>query len=132
MSDKSEVIIKVNNLSMSYGEHEIFKNVNVSIPRGAVLAIIGPNGCGKTTFLKVLLGLIEPTEGEVIVCGNKPKEVRNKVAYVPQKFTFDQTMPITVFEFLKLSLTDFTQSEYEEAMDHFKIAHINDTIIGKL
>ena len=133
MSDKKEVIIKVDNLSVSYGQHKILENVNVSIPKGAILAVIGPNGSGKTTFLKVLLGLIEPTEGQVLVCGKPPKEVRNRVAYVAQKFVFDQTMPITVMEFLKLSLPgNITEDEYKNAMEHFKIKHIKENLLGTL
>ena len=60
---KKQIDISVKHLSFAYGLHEVLKDINLEIYRGDYLAIIGPNGGGKTTFTKLLLGLLTPTKG---------------------------------------------------------------------
>ncbi len=95
--------IQVKNLTAKYGDLIILDKLSFSIENNSICAVIGPNGSGKTTLLKAMLGLI-PFSGEVLILNNKPSAVRPNLAYVPQRFTFDKTYPITVAEFLKLSL----------------------------
>ena len=70
---------------------------------GNICAVIGPNGSGKTTLLKAILGLIEIKAGEIEILGKKINEVLENISYVPQRFAFDKTFPITVAEFMELS-----------------------------
>lgn len=82
-------IIKYNNVSMSYGDNAIINNFNLSIEKGEFVTIIGSSGCGKTTILKMVNGLILPTNGEVIVQGENTKtanitELRRKIGYAIQ------------------------------------------------
>ncbi|MFA5933162.1 MAG: ABC-F family ATP-binding cassette domain-containing protein [Microgenomates group bacterium] len=72
--------IKALNISKSYGEKEILKGINLSIERGECVALIGPNGVGKSTFIKILMGILEPNEGEIF------KESNLKVGYYSQEF----------------------------------------------
>ncbi|MDD2823181.1 MAG: ABC-F family ATP-binding cassette domain-containing protein [Candidatus Daviesbacteria bacterium] len=72
--------IKALNISKSYGEKEILKGINLSIERGECVALIGPNGVGKSTFIKILMGLLEPNEGEIL------RESNLKVGYYSQEF----------------------------------------------
>jgi len=81
--------IEALNLSFRYSEHEpfIFRNLNLSIKAGETVAITGASGCGKSTLLKCLMGLIEPTEGEILVDGKPMKNTpnfRNQIASVMQ------------------------------------------------
>ena len=95
-------ILKVNNVSFSYEKgNEVIKDISFTVPEKSVTMLIGPNGSGKSTLLKMMVGLLEPTSGSVTVFGDRPKNKRKDVGYVPQKLYFDQTFPITVEEFLR-------------------------------
>jgi ATP-binding cassette subfamily F protein 3 len=70
------MIINVSNLSMEFGERILFSNVNLFLENGQKAILLGPNGCGKTTFLKIITGEVEPVEGEVVFSGKKMGYVR--------------------------------------------------------
>lgn len=82
-------MFKVKNLKFSYGKKEILKGIDFEINSSDIISILGPNGCGKTTLLKILLGFLKPSSGEVYF-QNKPinkikvKDFFQKVAYIPQ------------------------------------------------
>jgi zinc transport system ATP-binding protein len=87
--------------------HNIFalQNVSVDIYQGDYIGIFGPNGSGKTTFLKTIIGLIEPNSGRVRVLGSENiKKVRSKVGYVPQNISVKRTFPATVLEVVEMGL----------------------------
>lgn len=65
----NETLIEVKNLNLSFGQREIFSNLNLAIPQGKIIAILGPSGCGKTSFLRLLSRLIVPDSGEIIYKG---------------------------------------------------------------
>lgn len=104
MAKKSQTtaVIDIHHLSVRYGSVTVLDNVTFSVQRGEIVAVIGPNGSGKSTLLQAILGLI-PYEGIVQVFGRPVREVISKIGYVPQRFSFDRTFPITVGEFLQLS-----------------------------
>ncbi len=91
-------VIEARNLGFAYDEQKVLSGVNFTVNAGEMVTIVGPNGGGKSTLLKLLLGLIEPTEGELLVMGRDPKESRASVGYVPQYAKFDERFPITVEE----------------------------------
>ncbi|MFA6131535.1 MAG: metal ABC transporter ATP-binding protein [Patescibacteria group bacterium] len=95
--------IFVENLNVKYGDNVVVDDISFSVGQGTVAAIVGPNGSGKTTLMKAILGLA-PFRGEALVLGQHFHEVRGRVGYVPQRFTFDRDFPITVEEFLHLAL----------------------------
>ncbi len=128
---QSEPIISVSQVSFSYGEKSVLENVEVNIPQNSVMAIIGPNGSGKTTLLKILLGLLKPEKGEVKVFGQSPEMVREQIAYVPQKFSLDETIPLTVKEFLRLSIKDYQEKDRSE-LDCFGVKSLLKAPLGKL
>ena len=63
--------VQVNSLSKSYGRKIAVKNINFSINENEIIGLLGPNGCGKTTTIGMLLGLLKPTEGEILINGMK-------------------------------------------------------------
>ena len=67
-------IIEYKNICMAYGEKTIIENFNLSIEKGEFVTIIGSSGCGKTTILKMVNGLVEPVSGEVLVEGNSTRQ----------------------------------------------------------
>ena len=99
--DHSENIIELEDISFSYGEHEVLHDVSFSIHKGDYLAIVGRNGSGKTTLLKIILGLIKPTTGTVRLFGQDIRKFKEygRIGYIPQKATsFDPAFPATVEE----------------------------------
>lgn len=92
------IIIKLENISVYYGENIALNNINLSVNDGDFLGIIGPNGGGKTTLLKVMLGLIKPNHGSVTVLGKEPKYTRKYIGYIPQNNSFDMDFPISVID----------------------------------
>ncbi len=79
-------IVSVNGLTKEYNGMPALKNVNLSLPRGRVIGLLGPNGSGKTTFIKLLVGLLKPTAGTVMIDGY-PVGIRTKevVSYLPER-----------------------------------------------
>lgn len=92
------IAISVKGLYVSYFGNEALKNVSFTINEGNLVGIIGPNGAGKSTLLKALLNLISKDKGEVQILGKSIKEMRTKVAYVPQRSNIDWDFPITVID----------------------------------
>ncbi len=88
--------IAVENLWFSYGNQVVLKNVNLELTQGEFLAVLGPNGSGKTTFIKVLLGILKPDRGTVRILGAEPSEVTDRIGYVPQETTLNKSFPISV------------------------------------
>lgn len=99
--DHTKNIIEVNNLSFSYNGHEVLKDINFSIHKGDYLGIIGPNGGGKTTLLKLILKLLTPSGGNIKLFGKDIDQFRDwsKISYIPQKVTSSASdFPATVKE----------------------------------
>lgn len=90
--------ISVNELFVSYHGSDALTNVSFTVNEGNLVGIIGPNGAGKSTLLKSLLNLISRDKGEVQILGSSIKEMRTKVAYVPQRSNIDWDFPITVID----------------------------------
>ncbi len=93
--------ISVKKLNVNLSGFEILKDVTIEIPENEFLGIIGPNGGGKTTLLKVILGLIKPISGEVTIMGKPLKDSKNLIGYVPQYNSFEKDFPISVFDVVK-------------------------------
>lgn len=94
----NEKAIELHDVTVSFEGNVVLKDVTVSLDKGEFLGIIGPNGGGKTTLLKVLLGLIPPDRGKVRIFGKKLKNVGDILGYVPQYSNFDAKFPISVWD----------------------------------
>jgi len=94
--------IDLTDITVRFNETIALKRINLSIEEGTFLAIIGPNGGGKTTLLKVILGLTKPDEGEVKVFNKSPGKAKGKLGYVPQYSNFDPEFPINVEEVVQM------------------------------
>jgi len=85
-------------VTFAYNQMPILAGVNLTIDDGVTVGIIGPNGGGKTTLLKLIMGFLQPQCGTVQVLGGRPKDMRRKLAYVPQGLHFDRSFPVSVEE----------------------------------
>lgn len=94
----NKIDIEINNLTVSYGPVEALKDISFNIRENDFVGIIGPNGGGKSTLVKSLLGIIEPKSGNIIINNNKA------IGYVPQFAEFDRKFPISVEEVIKMGL----------------------------
>ncbi len=90
-------LISVKNLSIAYGAHVVLRNVALDLEPGEIVTIVGPNGSGKTSLLRAIIGATTPVSGDV---RQKPGI---KIGYVPQRLHIDQTLPITVERFMTLT-----------------------------
>ena len=89
-------LIQVEDLSVRYGARTVLSGVSLRVEPGEIVTIVGPNGSGKTSLLRAIIGAVKPIKGRV-VHGNGVK-----IGYVPQRLQIDETLPITVSRFLKL------------------------------
>lgn len=112
-TSKTEAV-GVERLTVAYDRELVIESISFSVKKGDIVAIIGPNGSGKTTLVKTILGLVKPKSGSVKLLGKHLHEVRDRIGYVPQKFNFDRSFPITVREFLELALHESSEKHLIE------------------
>lgn len=98
--------ISCTDLSFGYGKVRVIDNVSFKIQKGESLGVIGPNGGGKSTLLKLILGLENPQTGGLDVLGQPAGKNRRKIGYVPQAMRFDPLYPISVLEIVLMGRLD--------------------------
>jgi zinc transport system ATP-binding protein len=91
-------VIRFEGVWVEYDGRPVLEDIDLTVRERDFLGIIGPNGGGKTTLLRVLLGLVSPARGRVTVLGRTPNEARRFVGYVPQRVEFDDEFPISVWD----------------------------------
>lgn len=98
-------MININNISKKFGKLQVLNNINLACNKGQCIALIGPNGCGKTTLIKSILGMVIPNQGEIIFNGkniSKDHLYRNAIGYMPQIGRYPDNMKIgQIFEMIK-------------------------------
>jgi len=95
-------VISIRNLWAGYEHEQVLEDINLSVYEGDFIGLIGPNGGGKTTLIRVLLGLLSPAQGEVQIMGRSVQEGRRAVGYVPQVVNFDRDFPIRVWDVARM------------------------------
>ncbi len=91
-------IINIRDLSFSYNDTTVLENVDLTLDDRELTCFVGPNGGGKTTLIRIIMGLLKPDSGTVRVFGQPPKQVRDRIGYLPQYTRHDLQFPITVME----------------------------------
>ena len=94
----SESAIRVEDLTVAYGEKPVLWDVDMAVPPGVLMAVIGPNGAGKTTLIKAVMGLVQPVAGHVSIFGKPYRSQRQLVGYVPQRNSVDWDFPTSVLD----------------------------------
>ena len=89
-------LVQVEDLSVRYGARTVLSRVSLQIQPSEIVTIVGPNGSGKTSLLRAIIGAVKPSQGRIV------QRSGVKIGYVPQKLHIDETLPITVSRFLKL------------------------------
>ncbi len=98
--------ISVKEVSFSYNSVPVLEYVTFNINRYEFLTMVGPNGGGKTTLLKIILGLLKPDSGTVRIFGKSPERSREKFGYMPQYTLFDPQFPVTVMDVVLMGCLD--------------------------
>ena len=96
-------VIAFRNVSFAYEARPVLVDVNLEIRPTDIAYIVGPNGGGKSTLLKLALGLISPTKGQVEVYGQDPRHIQHRIGYVPQHARFDPDFPVNVEDVVLMS-----------------------------
>lgn len=91
-------VVRIENLYFSYDEIPILSDVNLTIHHLDSICIVGPNGGGKTTLIKCILGLLSPSRGSITVFDTTPEHAHLRMGYVPQYANFDPSFPVSVME----------------------------------
>jgi zinc transport system ATP-binding protein len=94
----SDSIVEIKNVFFSYNGRQVLQDVNLDVRKGDFIAMIGPNGGGKTTLLKLMLGLLKPSMGSVSVLGMPPQKASHHIGYVPQEVHRNRSFPITALD----------------------------------
>ena len=89
-------LVKCNNLGKEFDGKQILRNINLTIPKGKIIGLLGKNGMGKTTLIKLMNDLLTPTSGEILINGEKPG-VKSKtiISYLPERTYLDKSMTIS-------------------------------------
>ena len=91
-------IIEIQNLNFSYNSQPVLRDVNLTVNQGDFVAMIGPNGGGKTTLLKLMLGLLDAASGTVRIFNKRPQDVSHRIGYVPQDVNINKNFPVSALD----------------------------------
>jgi zinc/manganese transport system ATP-binding protein len=97
-------VVVVDDLALRFGERTLFEGLGFELERGELLAVLGPNGTGKTSLIRILLGLLAPTNGRALVNGRPAAESRSRVGYIPQQRVFDRDVTLRARDLVRLGL----------------------------
>ena len=117
--------LQVFQLSVNYDKTPVLWDISLDVPQGKLVGIVGPNGAGKSTLIKAALGLVAPISGKVEFFGQSLKQVRKRVAYVPQRESVDWDFPITVRDLVlmgrygRLGILRWPREADWKAADHY-------------
>ena len=118
-------MIKTNNITKTFGKQKALNNVSLSFSKGECIALLGPNGCGKTTLIKTILGMVVPNSGSVSFNDKsiaKEWHYRNEIGYMPQIGRYPENMTIAnIFEMMKDIRKDSNKQLDEDLMESFKL-----------
>lgn len=114
--------IEIRNLNYAFGDTLVLKDLNLDYDRSEFLCIVGPNGGGKSTLLKLILGLLKPQSGVIKVQGKAPNKAIKLLGYVPQQIFINKSFPISALEVVLMGLIDkkkfgfYSKSQKNEAL----------------
>ncbi len=116
-------IVEFKDVHKSYSKKEVLKGLNLNIPKGKIVGLLGPNGSGKTTMIKLMNGLLQPDRGSIEINGMKPsKETKKIVSYLPERTYLNDWMKVKdILEFFYDFYEDFDVQKANEMINSLKI-----------
>jgi zinc/manganese transport system ATP-binding protein len=137
-------VVSVEGLSLRFGDRTLWEGMGFDLAEGEFVAVLGPNGTGKTSLMRILLGLLTPTSGSVDIGGRRPADSRAIVGYVPQHHAFDRDQPLRGRDLVRLGLDGHrwgfdlgfggraVNARVEYALDSVGAGGYADTPVGRL
>lgn len=129
----NKVVIDIEDVSYNYGSVPVLENVSLQVYEDEFIGIIGPNASGKSTLLKLILGLLEPDSGTIRIKHSELPNLSGLIGYVPQHLTFSRDFPITVQETVMLGhvtnrsrLYGYSRQEREAARHAMQVLELDD------
>ena len=106
-------LVECKNLCKSFDGKKVLNNINLTIPRGKIIGLLGKNGTGKTTLIKLINDLLTPTSGGIVINGNKPGvKSKNIISYLPEKTYLDKSMKVSeVIKFFEEFYNNFNKEK---------------------
>ena len=98
MEQNKKPLVEIDDVCFSYNSQEVLHHINLSVYKGDFVTVIGPNGGGKTTLLKLVLGLLQPTRGTISIKGRPLRENAATIGYVPQYINHNLSFPATALD----------------------------------
>lgn len=134
--------IEVHNLSVAYNRIPVLWDIDFELPKGEIIGIVGPNGSGKSTLLKAIMGLISVSSGYAKIFGKELGQVRDRVAYIPQRESIDWNFPATVEDVVRMGrykkgrlfsrLTQIDKQLSREAIEKVNLTEFKNRQIAQL
>lgn len=118
-------VLEVHDLTVSYNNRPILWDVDFNVPYGKLVGIIGPNGAGKTSLLNAIMDLIPSASGYCKILGGNIKNVRNKIAYIPQRDSVDWDFPISVIEVVMMGRFGKKKSNLDKSIALDSLRKVN-------
>jgi zinc/manganese transport system ATP-binding protein len=94
VAEPAAPIVSAVDLRLSFGERLLWEGLSFELQPGELMAVLGPNGTGKTSLIRIMLGLLQPSAGQIKIEGGVPAERRKRIGYVPQQRVFDRDLPV--------------------------------------
>ena len=122
-------VLQITNLHKSYGSHSVLEGVSFCIPRGKIVGLLGPNGCGKSTIMKLIAGLIPLSKGEILIDGMAPgQKTKSLISYLPERSYLNDWMRISdLLSFFHDFYSDFDLERAKQMLADLNIA-LNDRL----
>ena len=116
-------VIEINSLNKRYGSKKVLENVSLAFESGTIVGLLGPNGCGKTSMIKIIAGLIKDYEGQVLIDGKAPDEyTKSIVSYLPEKtYLADNLRAKDALDFFEDFYSDFDRAKAQQMLSQFKL-----------
>lgn len=109
MSNTVKPVVQFEQVCFSYGRSEVLHDISVTVNESDFVAVVGPNGGGKTTLIRLILGLIKPMHGTIRLFNGLPVETRHRVGYVPQSLHYDCHFPVRVKDVVRMGRVEKTR-----------------------
>jgi zinc/manganese transport system ATP-binding protein len=132
-------VVEVRGLALRFGPRTLFEELSFQLDEGSFIAVLGPNGVGKTSLVRILLSLQKPTAGQVLIDGAEPGRARARIGYVPQQRAFDRDLPLRGRDLVRLGLDGHRwgigaadTNRIDEALIQVGAAHYAQAAVGRL